>query len=197
MPLVRLTFVRRVVEAADGVVDGVEERAAVIHRECGGRGDRERFGVLSDRLRPNRCTHERCSPRRHPKFDRVALCALRCSASLARLMQNEPANMWTPPRMEDESVRRSVIASQASRVKAALAEQSEQQASAARRRMRLWAGGLLLVLLLFGGLRVVKGTTRGPTLRSLAATEAAIPLTAAAASARVIDYGENGTVEIL
>ena len=105
--------------------------------------------------------------------------------------------MWTPPRMEDESVRRSVIASQASRVKAALAEQSEQQASAARRRMRLWAGGLLLVLLLFGGLRVVKGTTRGPTLRSLAATEAAIPLTAAAASARVIDYGENGTVEIL
>ena len=32
----------------------VEERATVIHCECGGRGDRERFGVLSDRLRPNR-----------------------------------------------------------------------------------------------------------------------------------------------
>ena len=100
--------------------------------------------------------------------------------------------------MENESVRRSVIASQASRVKAALAEASAQQASAARRR-RLWAGGLLLVLLLFGGLRVLKGSTRGPTLRSLAASEASIPLTAAAASARVIDYDNdsNSTLKIL
>ena len=98
--------------------------------------------------------------------------------------------------MENENVRRSVIASQASRVKAALAEASEQQALAARRR-RSWAGGLVLVLLLFGGLRVLKGSTRGPTLRSVAAREASIPLTAAAASARVIDYEDNSTIEIL
>ena len=37
---------------------------------------------------------------------------------------------------------------------------AERAASIGAARMRLWAGGLLLVLLLFGGLRVVKGTTR-------------------------------------